>query len=94
MRRSVIRRIPQIEVPSDELSRLIISRVEAYQRDLGGSQGLPLHDVIVMAAERPLICWAMDKCGCNQRAAAKLLGINRNTLRTKLEMYGLLTESN
>jgi Fis family transcriptional regulator len=94
MRRSAVRRVPRVEVPEDELSRLIISRVEAYRRDLDGRQGLPLLDMIVMAAERPLICWAMEQCGCNQRAAAKLLGINRNTLHTKLEMYGLLAESN
>ncbi len=94
MRRTIIRRTPQVDIPSDELSALIISRVEAYQRDLGGSRGLPLLDVIVMAAERPVICWAMQQCGCNQRAAAKILGINRNTLHKKLEMYGLLSESN
>jgi Fis family transcriptional regulator len=94
MRRSAVRRVPRVEIPEDELSQLIISRVEAYRRDLDGRQGLPLLDMIVMAAERPLICWAMEQCGCNQRAAAKLLGINRNTLHTKLEMYGLLAESN
>ncbi|MBO5659245.1 MAG: Fis family transcriptional regulator [Duodenibacillus sp.] len=75
---------------SDELATLIISRVEDYVRDLEGNRGLPLHEMIVMAAERPLIKWAMTQCGNNQKAAAQLLGINRNTLHKKLVLHGFL----
>ena len=67
--------------------------VEAYVRDLEGNKGLPLHEMIVTAAERPLLKWAMDKCEGNQKKAAVLLGINRNTLHKKLVFHGFLKDS-
>ncbi len=77
--------------PNEAFGALVVARVEAYLRDLDGVRGLPLHELIVTAAERPLIEWAMAKSGDNQRAAAQLLGINRNTLRKKLRLHGLLS---
>ena len=64
--------------------------VESYVRDLEGTRGLPLYEMIVSAAERPLLTWAMKKCEGNQKAAAQLLGINRNTLHKKLLMHGFI----
>ena len=49
--------------------------------------------MIVTAAERPLLKWAMDKCEGNQKKAAVLLGINRNTLHKKLVFHGFLKDS-
>ncbi len=74
----------------DALAELVISRVETYLRDLDGARGLPLHGMIVAAVERPLLDWAMRRCGGSRLAAARLLGINRNTLRKKLLEQGLL----
>ena len=76
---------------NDAFSALVVRRVESYVRDLEGVKGLPIYEMIVTAAERPLLRWAMDKCGNNQKAAAQLLGINRNTLRRKLRMHGFLS---
>ncbi len=73
---------------TDELAQLIISRVETYVRDLDGAKGLPIHGMIVSAVERPLFRWAMRKSGQNQKLAAKILGINRNTLHKKLREQG------
>ena len=70
------------------LNQLVVYRVESYLRDLEGVRGLPLYELITSAAERPLLDWAMKRSNGNQRAAAKLLGINRNTLRKKLIMHG------
>ena len=39
----------------------------------------------VAELERPLLDWAMAHTGGNQLAAARLLGINRNTLRKRLD---------
>ena len=79
--------------PAEEFARMVVARVEAYVRDLEGNKGLPLHEMIVTAAERPLLKWAMDKCEGNQKKAAVLLGINRNTLHKKLVFHGFLKDS-
>ena len=41
-------------------------------------------------AERPLLIYVMKLCRNNQIEAAKILGINRNTLRSKLRSHKLL----
>ena len=73
---------------NDAFNELVVYRVENYLRDLEGVRGLPLYEMITQAAERPLLEWAMQRTNGNQRAAATLLGINRNTLRKKLVMHG------
>lgn len=81
--------LPDVNI-NEAFSALVILRVEQYLADLEGVEGLPTYDMIVSAAERPLLQWAMDKAGGKQLAAAKILGINRNTLRKKLRMHGFL----
>ena len=76
---------------TEAFNALVVYRVESYLRDLEGARGLPLHEMITSAAERPLLEWAMKKTNGNQRAAAKVLGINRNTLRKKLIEHGFST---
>ena len=73
---------------ADAFAQMVVERVESYVRDLEGTRGLPLYEMIVSAAERPLLTWAMKKCEGNQ--AAQLLGINRNTLHKKLLMHGFI----
>jgi transcriptional regulator with PAS, ATPase and Fis domain len=48
-----------------------------------------LHGKIVNRVERELIAQVMDSCGSVQTKAATRLGINRNTLRSKLQQYNL-----
>ena len=42
------------------------------------------YDRVLHEIERPLIQIALDACGGNQLRCAELLGINRNTLRKKV----------
>ncbi len=54
--------------------------------------GLPpngLYDRIIREVERPLIAAALSATGGNQVKAADLLGINRNTLRTRIRSLAL-----
>jgi two-component system, NtrC family, nitrogen regulation response regulator GlnG len=54
------------------------------------SQGGRLYRSVMARVEQPLLRHALELCGGNQLKAAKLLGINRNTLRKRLRQLGLL----
>jgi two-component system, NtrC family, nitrogen regulation response regulator GlnG len=49
-----------------------------------------LYRSVMARVELPLLRHALELCGGNQLKAAKLLGINRNTLRKRLRQLGLL----
>jgi DNA-binding protein Fis len=49
----------------------------------------PDNGVSLEAVERALIGRALEKAAGNQSAAARLLGISRDTLRYRLEKFGL-----
>jgi two-component system response regulator AtoC len=49
----------------------------------------PDHGLSLEAVERALIVRAIDKAAGNQSAAARLLGISRDTLRYRMEKFGL-----
>jgi two-component system, NtrC family, nitrogen regulation response regulator GlnG len=54
------------------------------------AQGGRLYRSVMARVEQPLLRHALELCGGNQLKAAKLLGINRNTLRKRLRLLGLL----
>ena len=54
------------------------------------AQGGRLYRSVMSRVEEPLLRHALELCGGNQLKAAKLLGINRNTLRKRLRLLGLL----
>ena len=51
-----------------------------------------LHEKVVNRVERELIVQVLQSCNNIQTKAATRLGINRNTLRTKLQDYGFETK--
>jgi two-component system nitrogen regulation response regulator GlnG len=54
------------------------------------AEGGRLYRSVMARVELPLLRHALELCGGNQLKAAKLLGINRNTLRKRLRLLGLL----
>ncbi|PTS79874.1 nitrogen regulation protein NR(I), partial [Sphingomonas sp. HMWF008] len=48
-----------------------------------------LYDRIIAEVERPLIEALLARHGQNQLRAARALGINRNTLRKRLDILGI-----
>jgi two-component system nitrogen regulation response regulator GlnG len=52
-----------------------------------------IYKTIVETVERPLIEKALERTFGNQFKAAKILGINRNTLRAKIIKYGIDPEN-
>jgi two-component system nitrogen regulation response regulator GlnG len=60
------------------------------KNELSGSGPVTqLHEKTVVIVERPLIEHVLEACRGNQIKAASLLGINRNTLRKKMQLLGL-----
>jgi two-component system nitrogen regulation response regulator GlnG len=59
-------------------------------QDFSKKQGL-YYDALE-AAERPLIEKTLERTSGNQLKAANLLGINRNTLRSKIKKLGIEVE--
>jgi Fis family transcriptional regulator, factor for inversion stimulation protein len=74
----------------ETLEQCVLRSLDQYFADLDGSRPHALLDMVTTAVERPLLQFAMNRCDGNQCAAAELLGINRNTLRKKLQQYRLL----
>ncbi len=64
--------------------------LEQYFKDLRGAEPHSLHDMILAAAEKPLLEVVMRHAHGNQSKAAEWLGVNRNTLRRKLVDHKLL----
>ena len=63
--------------------------LEQYFDDLRGAEPQAVHDLIIRAAEKPLLEVVMRHAQGNQSKAAAWLGINRNTLRRKLTEHGI-----
>jgi two-component system nitrogen regulation response regulator GlnG len=48
-----------------------------------------LYNMVLYQMERPLLRIILEKTGGNQLQAARILGINRNTLRKKITTLGI-----
>ena len=72
------------------LGSAVQTALSCYFRDLDGHPPDDLYDMVINEVERPLFEAVMNHARGNQSKAAKLLGINRSTLRKKLEHYRLV----
>jgi Fis family transcriptional regulator len=83
------RAAPASAQAGESLEQCVFRSLEQYFSDLDGAKPHALHEMVLGAIEKPLLQFALQRCEGNQSAAADLLGINRNTLRRKLQDYGL-----
>ncbi len=63
--------------------------LDQYFNDLDGDQPSAIYEMVINTVEKPLLLYIMNKTEGNQSKAAKILGLNRNTLRKKLKQYNL-----
>ena len=63
--------------------------LDQYFNDLDGDQPSTIYEMVINTVEKPLLIYIMNKTEGNQSKAAKMLGLNRNTLRKKLKQYNL-----
>ena len=61
-----------------------------YFNDLGEQQPSNVYDMVVHTVEKPVLEAVMARASGNQSQAAEMLGMNRNTLRKKLQEHGLI----
>jgi len=71
----------------EELVNAILPR---FVREAAPAESGRLYRSVMTRIELPLLRQALELSGGNQLKAARLLGINRNTLRKRLRHLGLL----
>tara|TARA_B100000029_G_C17605120_1_gene967156 strand:- start:5903 stop:6151 length:249 start_codon:yes stop_codon:yes gene_type:complete len=71
------------------LSDAVKNSVAHYFDQLNGEEVTGIYEMVLKETERPLLEITMEQARGNQTRAAKMLGINRNTLKKKLVSYGL-----
>lgn len=71
------------------LRECVARAVRRYLADVESNPSEGLHALVVGEVEQPLLREVMAWYDGNQSKAAAALGINRATLRKKLQLYGL-----
>ncbi len=69
------------------LEDYIESKFGEFVRAMNANSAKSLQAILIQAVEGPLIQHALRETDGNQIQAARLLGMNRNTLRKKIEAY-------
>lgn len=72
------------------IEECVRDNLEAYFRDLRGTEPSAMYEMMQRVVERPLLEVVMKHADGNQSRAAEWLGINRNTLRRKLLDHRLI----
>ena len=86
---------PPQEIPQElGLAGLVEKQLKRYLRaDTHVLPGKGLYERIMQEVERPLLRQLLHLTKGNQLKAAHMLGLNRNTLRQKLQQHGLSAEA-
>lgn len=72
-----------------ELAASIKSSLDQYFEDLDGEPPHAVYEMVLSCMEKPLLEYILRHAGGNQSKAAEILGLNRNTLRKKIQQYNI-----
>ncbi|GAB5046039.1 AAA-type ATPase lid domain-containing protein [Thermodesulfovibrio sp. TK110] len=77
---------------SDQLSikNFLELKIGNFLKDFANIENSNLYETVIQEVEKALLILAINETGGNQVKAAKILGINRNTLNKKLKHYNLI----
>lgn len=78
------------KMSKDSIQDVVKKSLEKYFKDLGEQAPSNVYEMVVSTVEKPILEAVMMRAEGNQSLAAEMLGINRNTLRKKLQQHGLL----
>ncbi len=77
-------------VNENDMARHVRKALRDYFKDLDGEDPCcNMYDMVMDCVEKPLIEMVLEQVGGNQTHAAAMLGINRNTLRKKMQQHGI-----
>jgi Fis family transcriptional regulator len=74
--------------PTD-LPACINAKLNRYFEQLDGEQTSGVHKMVMQETESVTLKFVLDKVEQNQSEAARILGMNRGTLKKKIELYKL-----
>lgn len=78
----------QAQLKPFTLAEHVSQSVKTYIKAMSGQKGdLDLYKIIMEEVEGPLFRSVMELTRYNQSKAARVLGVSRGTLRTKLKYY-------
>ena len=69
----------------NELADCVKRSLERYFKDMDGEKPTSIYDMVLRNIEKPMIETVLYRAEGNQSLAAEMLGINRATLRTKMQ---------
>lgn len=75
------------EASSFTIEEFLEDKLKRYLKEMTKLENCNLYETVISEVEKALINIVMKETGGNQLKAAKTLGINRNTLRTKIREY-------
>ena len=74
---------------STDLPACINAKLKRYFKQLDGEQASNVHKMVMQEAESVVVKFVLDLVDQNQSQASKILGMNRGTLKKKIELYKL-----
>ena len=83
---------PQIDAPVTQVSLRdnVAQVIRHYFASLKGEEPKHVYDFFLDEIEEPILAVVMKYTRNNQSEAARILGLSRGTLRTKLKKYQML----
>ncbi len=80
--------LQEVAQSNEALTNQVVQVVKKYLSSVGSKDdNLNLYQLIVEEIEAPLFRTVMELTRYNQSKAARVLGVSRGTLRTKLKRY-------
>jgi len=77
-------------INESDVARHVRKSLKQYFKDLDGEEPCcGMFSMVMGCVEKPLIELVLEHAEGNQTRAAEMLGINRNTLRKKMQLHGI-----
>lgn len=77
-------------INENDMARYVRKTLKEYFKDLDGEKPCcGMYDMVIDCVEKPLLEMVLEYVEGNQTRASEVLGINRNTLRKKMQQHGI-----